>query len=60
MSVDLVGLTEIANRLDKKVDTVKKWRHRQLLPEPDYVLAQGPVWEWKTIRTWAEQTGRLK
>ena len=60
MSVDLVGLTEIANRLGKPVDTVKKWRHRQLLPKPDYVLAQGPIWDWETIRLWAQQTGRLK
>ncbi len=60
MTVDLVGLTEIAVRLGKKVDTVKKWRHRQLLPDPDYTLAQGPIWDWETIRLWAEQTGRLK
>jgi hypothetical protein len=57
---DLVGLTEIAERLGNPVDTVKKWRHRGLLPEPDWQLAAGPVWEWETIRIWALETGRTE
>lgn len=56
---DLTDLTTIAERLGVPKDTVNKWRHRQLLPEPDYDLSVGPVWEWETIREWAEKTGRL-
>jgi hypothetical protein len=56
--VNLVDLAAIAERLNVPKDTVNKWRHRGLLPEPDYPLAVGPVWEWATIETWARQTGR--
>ena len=56
----LVDVTAIADRLNVPKDTVHKWRHRQQLPEPDYPLAVGPVWEWETIRQWAESTGRIK
>lgn len=57
---DLVDLAEIAERLGVPKDTVNKWRFRNLLPEPDYNLAVGPVWEWETIRDWAERTNRLR
>jgi hypothetical protein len=56
----LVDIAAIAERLDVPKDTVNKWRHRDLLPDPDYPLAVGPVWEWETIRVWAERTGRLQ
>ena len=55
----LVDISAIAERLNVPKDTVNKWRFRDLLPEPDYPLAVGPVWEWETIRQWAEQTKRL-
>lgn len=55
----LVDLAGIAERLNVPKDTVNKWRHRDLLPEPDFALAVGPVWYWFTIREWAERTGRL-
>jgi hypothetical protein len=54
----LVDITAIAERLNVPKDTVNKWRFRNLLPEPDYDLAVGPVWEWETIREWAVRTGR--
>jgi len=55
----LVSIAEIADRLDVPKDTVNKWRHRGLLPDPDYSLAVGPVWEWSTIERWAIDTGRV-
>jgi hypothetical protein len=56
---ELLDLAGISEYLDVPKDTVNKWRHRGLLPEPDYPLNLGPVWEWDTIRAWAEKTGRL-
>lgn len=56
----LVDVAAIAERLSVPKDTVHKWRHRGLLPEPDYPLAVGPVWEWSTIEKWARATNRLK
>ncbi len=56
--VELVGLSEIAERLNVQRGTVDQWRHRQVLPEPDF-MAGGPVWWWSTILRWAEQTGRV-
>ncbi len=57
--VELVGLSEIAERLNVLRGTVDQWRHRNVLPAPDYDLQAGPIWWWSTIRRWAEQTGRL-
>ena len=55
----LVDITAIAERLKVPKDTVNKWRFRGLLPEPDYDLVVGPIWEWATIKEWAKRTGRL-
>jgi hypothetical protein len=55
----LVDIGGIANRLNVPKDTVNKWRHRGLLPEPDFDLSMGPAWWWPTIEEWAERTGRL-
>lgn len=59
-NLDLVDITAIAERLSVPKDTVNKWRHRGLLPDPDHPLAVGPVWEWDTIKYWAETTARIK
>lgn len=60
MPDDPVGPEEIAERLGVRRDTVHKWRHRGVLPEPDWIISSLPVWEWETIRAWAENTGRLE
>ncbi len=56
---DLVDQPLIAERLGVSRDTVQKWRTREVLPEPDYPQLANPLWDWATIRGWAEQTGRL-
>lgn len=56
---DPVTSLEISRRLEVKFRTVYQWRQRGLLPAPD-VLAHPPIWEWATIKEWAEMTGRLK
>lgn len=55
----LVDITAIAGRLGVPKDTVNKWRYRGLLPAPDFDLSVGPIWEWETIESWAQSTGRL-
>lgn len=57
--VDVVGLGEIALRLDVSRELVDKWRERRTLPDPDFPLLGGPVWYWQTIRKWAVTTDRL-
>lgn len=58
MTLDLVDLPEIARRLGVKVGTTYKWRTRNQLPEPLATVASGPVWQWDTIRHWAEVNHR--
>ncbi len=57
---DLVDQPLIAVRLGVTRETVQKWRTREVLPDPDYPQLANPLWDWETIRTWAESTGRLK
>ena len=58
-SPDIVSLKEIAERLGVAPSTPSQWRKRGLMPDPDWVLAIGPVWEWSHIELWAMDTGRL-
>ncbi len=55
----LVDSQLVATQLKVSRDTVQKWRSRGVLPEPDYPQLANPLWNWETIRVWAEQTGRL-
>lgn len=60
MNADPVGIQEIAQRLGVKRQTASQWRQRKLLPEPDWTRSGVALWEWETIRAWADVTGRLK
>ena len=60
MMTDIVDIHLIAERLHVQVDTVNKWRHRDILPLPDYPQLANPVWDWDTIRAWADQSGRIQ
>lgn len=55
---DPVGPAEIAERLGVKPKTVNVWKVRGILPTPDWTISGVPIWEWRTIRAWAQQTGR--
>ena len=57
---DLVDIPTIADRLGVERRTVDMWRHRDLLPAPDFPQLRHPVWTWETIRAWAESTNRLE
>jgi hypothetical protein len=55
---DPVGLVEMAARLDVARATVDQWRHRGLLPDPQWTVGGRPCWDWPTIDQWATETGR--
>jgi len=50
---DLVGRREIAEMLGVEVDTVKRWRLRELLPEPLAVISGTALWRRSDIEAWA-------
>jgi len=54
----LVDMAAVAALLEVEKATVRMWRTRRVLPDPDYVLAMGPVWWSSTIEAWAKQSGR--
>lgn len=57
--MDLLGVTEIAERAGVKLDTVQKWRQRHLdFPKPVAELAMGPVWEWSDVELWLAKERR--
>jgi len=56
--LDIVGVREIAGLLGVQEQTVRAWRYRKLLPEPDATVSGIPVWRRSTILRWAKETGR--
>lgn len=54
-----VGVTEIAERLGLKAQTVSQLRWQRKLPAADWVVSGRPAWNWSTIEAWAKATGRL-
>lgn len=56
---NIVGLTEIAERLDVNQNTPDVWRSRGVLPPPEAIVSGTPLWDWTTIEEWARATGRL-
>ena len=54
MDMDLVGMSEIAQRLGTSAGLVRQWRQRAIgFPQPLVTLATGPVWDWSTVQAWA-------
>lgn len=56
---DLVGVAEIADRLNVGTSTVHRWRERDPeFPQPIARLRAGLVWDWSDVERWARSTGR--
>lgn len=47
-----VGISEIADRLEVRRQTVAIWHHRGQLPEPRWTVSGNPAWEWADIEKW--------
>jgi hypothetical protein len=59
-AVKFYGISEIADELDERRQTVAQWYRRGKLPEPTEVLAMGPVWTGKAIAPFLREQRRLK
>jgi predicted DNA-binding transcriptional regulator AlpA len=59
VTLDLVGVHEIAQRAGVTRDAVHKWRsrHGAAFPRPVAELSQGPVWKWADIEKWLASRG---
>lgn len=49
---DVVGVKEIAERLGVEPQVVRLWKHRGLLPEPDWSVGGRPAWLWSRFDGW--------
>lgn len=57
---DPVGMTDIADRLGVKQQTVIMWKLRGVLPPHRWEVSGRPAWDWnRDIVPWAKDTGRL-
>lgn len=48
---------DLAARWDVPAATLRQWKKRGKLPEPDYEFGGSPVWEPKTIEKWEDNHG---
>lgn len=49
---ELLTIAQLARRLDLKPTTVRKYRSLGILPEPDLVISNVPLWKPITIDRW--------
>lgn len=59
MTVELVGVSEIAERLGWDRRKVAVYVGRGLFPEPYAKLYMGPVWRWEDVEQTAKERGWL-
>lgn len=56
----LVGVRQIAERLNVKRQAVHNWRERDLgFPEPLDAQLDQLIWSWPDVEQWGKDTGRL-
>ncbi|MGE5552811.1 MAG: helix-turn-helix transcriptional regulator [Betaproteobacteria bacterium] len=51
----MLGISEIAEEVGAKRQTVAQWYRRGKLPQPTEVLAAGPVWTREAIQPWLDE-----
>lgn len=59
-TADLVGLAEIASRLNVTSAAAGNWVARGLLPKPALVANRVRLWDWPEVEDWAKATGRIE
>lgn len=48
-------VADVAQRLDVKPATIRRYLHKKDLPEPDTRAGQSPLWKEETIQTWEKE-----
>lgn len=56
---DLVGVSEVAERLGWPTGKVSTYAARGLFPEPVAELASGRIWRWQDVERVAREKGWL-
>lgn len=59
MTLDLVGVAEVAALLGVSRQRVSQLAASESFPAPEAQLAAGPVWLRAAVEQWARSTGRL-
>ncbi len=54
-----IGISEVADLLNVKRQTVDQWIVREVLPLPTGRISGNPWWWRHDIERWAKRTGRL-
>ena len=59
---DLVGAHEIAQRLGvARPQVIHEWRRRHRdFPKPIAALKTALIWDWREVKKWAVDSGRLE
>ncbi len=52
-----IGISEIAQIINVDRKKVAQYKFHKRLPEPDYILEQGPLWDLNTFNDWYETIG---
>lgn len=50
--VELWTYAQIGELTGKTAGTLRVWRKREKLPDPDYLVGEWPAWKPETIRAW--------
>jgi len=48
-------VADVAERLNVKPATVRRYLHKKDLPEPDTRAGQSPLWKEETIQAWEKE-----
>jgi hypothetical protein len=57
--IEILGTDEVAELLGVENQTVRLWKSKGIMPNPDWVISRVPIWTAGTIVRWAVKTGRL-
>lgn len=57
--MDMLTITDVAERVGVKRQTIDAYRLRGLMPEPDGYLGKSPWWRAKTIDRWNATRNQL-
>jgi hypothetical protein len=57
-ALNIVGLQEIRQIFRMNQPAITQWRVRGMLPEPNAIVSNRPIWRLETVIRWGRRTGR--